>query len=101
MSAPPTGSPPRNDATPTSASASAGATATKLNHLQRTSYERADGYAPPTPEDRYEAWILAEAQQLGYELSCRCLDCFRPLTDKISVRHRRGRVCRARAGVVV
>lgn len=58
-----------------------------------------DGHAPPTADERYEAWILAEAQNLGYQLSCRCLDCRRPLTDKISVRSRRGRVCRERAGV--
>jgi len=61
----------------------------------------ADGYTPPGAEERYESWVLAEARNLGYRLSCRCLDCRRPLTDEISVRYRRGRVCRQRAGVVL
>lgn len=78
----------------TKAAAPATGNSTRIHRVE-------DGYTPPTAEDRYEAWILAEAQNLGYQLSCRCLDCRRPLADKISVRYRRGRVCRQRAGVVL
>lgn len=95
MSASPTGSPPTNDAPP----AFARGTATTHTAPHPTRHRREDGFAAPTAEDRYEAWVLAEAQRLGYRLSCKCLDCSRPLTDKVSVSHHRGPVCRARAGV--
>lgn len=67
---------------------------------QSTEYRRQDGYAAPDADERYESWVLAEAERLGYRLSCKCLDCSRPLTDKISVRYHRGPVCRRRAGVI-
>lgn len=94
-----TGSPPTNDAAPASAPASTRATATKPTTAQLSAYRPEDGYAAPTAEDRYEHWLIAEAKAHGYRLSVACLDCRRPLTHPVSVAHRRGRTCRARAGV--
>lgn len=94
-----TGSPPGNDAAP--AFARATAISPHADTAESSQYRRQDGFAAPTADERYEFWILAEAQRLGYRLSCKCLDCSRPLTDKISVRCHRGPVCRRRAGVVI
>lgn len=48
-----------------------------------------------------DAELLAEAERRGYRLACTCLDCHRPLTHPLSMAHRRGRTCRARARVGV
>jgi len=58
-----------------------------------------DGYQSPTPDERFDAWIIAEAARLGYRISVPCLDYGRPLSDPISVAHHRGPTCRRRAGV--
>ena len=50
-------------------------------------------------EDRADAELLAEAERRGYRLSCRCIDCHRPLVSPKSVAVMRGPTCRARAAV--
>lgn len=58
-----------------------------------------DGYAAPDAQDRYEGWVLAEAQRLGYRLSARCIDCKHPIFSAASLARMRGPKCAARAGV--
>jgi hypothetical protein len=53
-------------------------------------------HEPVTAEDRYEAWVLAEAERLGYRLSLRCVRCNQPLVAAKSVALHMGPVCRAR-----
>lgn len=97
MTAPPTGGPPEcREPAPTPGSRPSYRI---TEYPKSTAYRAEDGFAAPTDEDRADAELLAEAERRGYQLSCKCLDCSRPLTDRISVRYHRGPVCRARAGV--
>jgi len=66
-------------------------------YRQSNGYRRQDGYAAPTPEDRREAAVLAEAAAMGYRLSVQCLDCRNWLTNPVSVAAHRGAKCRAKA----
>lgn len=95
MSAPPRGGPPKEFGGSDVATRTA-----KPAESHSTAYRRQDGYVAPTAEDRYEHWLIAEAKAHGYRLSVACLDCRRPLTHPVSVAHRRGATCRARAVVV-
>lgn len=60
---------------------------------------RQDGYAAPDQADRAEREFLAYAEQFGYRIAVRCIDCGSWLADPVSVAHHRGPVCRRRAGV--
>jgi len=55
-----------------------------------------DGYAPPDPEDRREAELLAELRKLGYTIAVRCLACGHPLTHPKSVARFIGPRCAAK-----
>ncbi len=68
-------------------------------HKSSSRNRRQDGYAPPDADERFEQWVLDEAERLGYRLTCRCLDCKRWLADPVSIAHQRGPTCRQRAGV--
>lgn len=66
------------------------------NGTDSSLYRRQDGYAPPDPEDRREAELLAELRKLGYTIAVRCLACGHPLTHPKSVARFIGPRCAAK-----
>lgn len=56
-----------------------------------------DGFAAPSAEDRREAGLLAELEELGYGITVPCLVCRHPLTSAKSVARHIGPKCAAKA----
>ena len=56
-----------------------------------------DGYAAPTAEDRREARLRAELQELGYGITVPCLVCRHPLTAAKSLARHVGPKCAAKS----
>lgn len=55
-----------------------------------------DGYAPPDPEDRREAELLAEARERGFRLAVQRTRCGHWLVSERSVTLHLGPSCRAK-----
>jgi hypothetical protein len=60
-------------------------------------YRRQDGFAAPTAEERREAELLAELEELGYGITVPCLVCRHPLTSAKSIARHVGPKCAAKA----
>jgi hypothetical protein len=54
-------------------------------------------HSTPTPDERREAELIAELENLGYAVSVPCTVCGHPLTNKRSTSLHIGPVCRGKA----